>query len=457
MLCFILILIFSYAYYLIRAEEDKQRVLDEAREAHKSKMPKKSNLIPYSLINENKNPSDPYFRDPELFKQAKILIDLYIGRNAVKCMEIKHIFDNADSMAMEKLIMESISLSNQDIFITPVQLTYVDYYYDNSALQRLLNIYNHRKKSSRQIGIDYERYIGYLFEKQGWQVIYNGAIRIGDGGIDLICSKGNTNYVVQCKCWKKKVSDREIDEFYNAIVTFSKNNPKYNFVKGIFCSTSGYSQSAFEAAESYDIKCKIVTFNSDCDYPFVKCIRFNEQAIYFLPFDAEFDKVKMNFANGDCYKFSALEAARFGYRYNRSSPKKAKLNIENPYVRITQTKLKTDNLSSNEEIYWQGNKNYPYTYFHSGYWEYVELKSCKIIYRNAVECSFSVKFIGTIENVPPKIIKTGEIMFRQRKSNGNLPEFYDDEKKVWITLPKRRKMLQKECLAEYINAILPFR
>ena len=71
MLCFILILIFSYAYYLIRAEEDKQRVLDEAREAHKSKMPKKSNLIPYSLINENKNPSDPYSETPNFLNRLK--------------------------------------------------------------------------------------------------------------------------------------------------------------------------------------------------------------------------------------------------------------------------------------------------------------------------------------------------------------------------------------------------
>lgn len=107
--------------------------------------------------------------------------------------------------------------------------------------------------------------------------------------------------------------------------------------------------------------------------------------------------------------------------------------------------------------YWQGNKNYPYTYFHSGYWEYVDLKSCEIIRKSLEECYFVTKFIGAMNNVPPKIIKTGKTMFRQRKSNNNLPEFYDDEKKVWITLPKYREHLSIEGNAQYINAVLPFK
>lgn len=54
----------------------------------------------------------------------------------------------------------------------------------------------------KQAGLDYERYIGYLFEQKGYSVIYLGAIRgMDDNGIDLICSNDDKIYVVQCKNW----------------------------------------------------------------------------------------------------------------------------------------------------------------------------------------------------------------------------------------------------------------
>lgn len=94
----------------------------------------------------------------------------------------------------------------------------------------------------------------------------------------------------------------------------------------------------------------------------------------------------------------------------------------------------------------------PFTIF-----EYVDLKSCKITYRNAVECFFSANFIGVINNTPPKVIKKGDILFRQLKSNSYLPEFHDDEKNLWVTLPKIREKLQNESLIEYNNSILRFK
>ena len=52
-------------------------------------------------------------------------------------------------------------------------------------------------KPPEALGQEYERYIGYLLEKEGWRVIYCGA-RKGkrDSGIDLICSKGNIKFKV---------------------------------------------------------------------------------------------------------------------------------------------------------------------------------------------------------------------------------------------------------------------
>ena len=58
-------------------------------------------------------------------------------------------------------------------------------------------------KSSWDAGLRYERYLGYLYEKQGWSVEYVGAIKgFEDFGRDLICTKAGEVYVVQAKRWK---------------------------------------------------------------------------------------------------------------------------------------------------------------------------------------------------------------------------------------------------------------
>lgn len=54
--------------------------------------------------------------------------------------------------------------------------------------------------SSFEIGLKYERYIGYLFETNGYEVEFNGAKRkYSDMGRDLIVSKDGTVFIVQTK------------------------------------------------------------------------------------------------------------------------------------------------------------------------------------------------------------------------------------------------------------------
>ena len=356
---------------------------------------------------------------------------------------------------MKKLILENYRFSDENLFIVPVQST--DFDYSAPELQRLLDIYNRREKNLWEIGIEYERYIGYTLEQDGWQVVYNGAVNgSGDGGIDLICFKEQSTLIVQCKRWQSKVTEHEITKFYTALLTFSKRNFAHGSISAYFYTTSDYNERAYKTAEYYGIKCKIIKFNGIVDYPPVKCIRFNEQAIYFLPFDEDFDGVKLNAADGDCYKFSVAEAVQAGYNYYKNPPRKSPQKNsktadsfkKNPPTRLSRS-------TANDDVYWQGNKSYPYAYFHSGYWEYVDLKSCRLISRNAEGYSFIVNFIGVLNNIPPKVVKLGTVTFRQKINNR--PEFYDDEKHMWITLPAKRKMLEHEGLAQYISAQLPFR
>ena len=66
--------------------------------------------------------------------------------------------------------------------------------------QRALDHYNNRKKSNWQIGIEYERYIGYLLEQKGYRVRYFGATEgRADMGRDLIAENKKQILIVQCK------------------------------------------------------------------------------------------------------------------------------------------------------------------------------------------------------------------------------------------------------------------
>ena len=310
----------------------------------------------------------------------------------------------------------------------------------------LTTVENARAENKWKYGRDYERYIGYLFEREGFQVIYNGAtLGSSDGGIDLFCFKDGIVYPIQCKRWKNKVDEDEIDKFVKAVAIFKLNRSSYNIplcyskVVPIFYTTNGYTDYARWKARDADVICRVQKFNSIREYPAVKCTLLNRRKVYYLPFDKDFDSIHVGVYRGGCFKFSVLEAEHAGFHHYTGLPleDKAKSHSEN-------------------YKYWQDEKNFACICFHSGYWEFVDLKSCKIICKNADGCLFSAKFIGVMNNTPPKVIKTGETMFRQRKSNDNLPEFYDDKEKLWITLPKSRRMLQSECMVEYYNATRPF-
>ncbi len=303
----------------------------------------------------------------------------------------------------------------------------------------LLAVENARAENKWKYGRDYERYVGYLFEREGFQVIYNGAtLGSSDGGIDLFCFKDGIVYPIQCKRWKNKVDEDEIDKFVRAVAIFKRNRSSYSIplcyskVVPIFYTTSGYTDYARWKARDVDVICRVQKFNSIREYPAVKCTLINGRKVYYLPFDRDFDSIHVGVYRGGCYKFSVLEAEQAGFHYYKGLPLV-------------------------EEEYWRDEKNYLPVCFHSGYWEYVELKSCKITYRNAVECFFTANFIGVINNTPPKIVKKGEILFRQLKNNNYLPEFHDDKEHIWIVLPKNRKKLNHESYAEYMAATIPFR
>ena len=71
--------------------------------------------------------------------------------------------------------------------------------------QEALDQFRQNRLTNIEVGRLYERYVGYLYEQDGWQVAFKGAVDgFDDLGRDLICIKGDEHLVVQAKCWSRR-------------------------------------------------------------------------------------------------------------------------------------------------------------------------------------------------------------------------------------------------------------
>lgn len=181
--------------------------------------------------------------------------------------------------------------------------------------QLALDRYNCRNKSKWEVGIEYERYIGYLYEKDGANVTYSGALHgLEDMGRDLIVKTKDEISVIQCKRWSsgKTIHEKHIFQLYGSMVLFQIQNPEKR-VNGVFYTTTVLSPVAKECAEFLGIKC-FENFEHQ-EYPLVKCnISRNKEKIYHLPFDQMYDRVVIEPEKGECFTFTVKEAEEKGFR-----------------------------------------------------------------------------------------------------------------------------------------------
>ena len=181
--------------------------------------------------------------------------------------------------------------------------------------QRALDRYLSRKKTDWDVGIEYERYIGYLYETKGYHVTYNGAIKgLEDMGRDLIAEKGDLVHVVQCKRWKadKTIHEKHIFQLFGTTFTLQKINRDKRY-RGIFVTTARVSEMAAACAKDLGIEVANVTY--DPDYPKIKCninARTKEK-IYHLPMDQQYDKIVID-GKDERYVSTVEEAERLGFR-----------------------------------------------------------------------------------------------------------------------------------------------
>lgn len=195
--------------------------------------------------------------------------------------------------------------------------------------QLALDRYWKKSKSNWQIGIAFERYVGYLYEQQGYHVTYFGAQKgLEDLGRDLIAKKGNEILIIQCKYWNehRTVHEKHIFQLFGSMFSYDvEKNPMNQTsliadrlftsnIRGVFITTCPLSDKARDYAKRLNIKV-FENFTFDKDYPCIKCnISKTGEKIYHLPFDQQYDRVCIDFSEGEFYAKTIQEAHNNGFR-----------------------------------------------------------------------------------------------------------------------------------------------
>ena len=188
--------------------------------------------------------------------------------------------------------------------------------------QRALDRYLSGKLNQTTIGRMYERYIGYLYEEKGWTVEYHGILKgYEDLGRDLICTKGDAIRIVQAKCWSqsKTIHEKHIFQLFGTsqlfliAQQFAELFPTH--VGAQLVTSTCLSDVAKQAAERLKVNVK-EGLVLDKQYPMIKCNinQKTKEKIYHMPFDQQYDRTKITFANGDFYTTTVAEAEKNGFR-----------------------------------------------------------------------------------------------------------------------------------------------
>lgn len=200
--------------------------------------------------------------------------------------------------------------------------------------QRALDRYWNRDKDPWQVGRDYERYIGYLYENKGYKVQYHGIEKLKeDLGRDLICTKGELIEIVQCKYWSSQkgipIRENHITQLYGTTVKYFLDHKinthvvqldlfpdllKKSNIIPVLTTTTVLSETAKDFAKVLGIRIDKISMVND--YPSIKCnINFQtNDRIYHLPFDQQYDNTKIDTSKGERWAKTVKEAESYDFR-----------------------------------------------------------------------------------------------------------------------------------------------
>jgi hypothetical protein len=173
-----------------------------------------------------------------------------------------------------------------------------------------------KKKTKWEIGRDYERYIGYLYEKDGNSVRYQGIIEgFDDLGRDLIVKRGNATQIVQCKNWsqEKTIHEKHIFQLYGTCIAYRHDHPS-EATTACFITSTRLSDRArgFATLIGVEVSDGLPLVR----YPCIKChiSKQTGEKIYHLPFDQQYDRTIIETGKGEYYLETVKEAEQRGFR-----------------------------------------------------------------------------------------------------------------------------------------------
>lgn len=198
--------------------------------------------------------------------------------------------------------------------------------------QRALDRYWTKNKSSWELGRDYERYVGYLYELNGFSVYYQGIVAgLEDLGRDLIAKRDNQFKVIQCKYWAqhKTIHEKHICQLFGTTLKYwleqkrlvRKQEPdflisliKHDEISGVFVTSTELSEVAREFARELGVEIKEnFPFQK---YPSIKCnvSKRTGERIYHLPIDQQYDRTLIEEEKNERYVETVGEAEKLGFR-----------------------------------------------------------------------------------------------------------------------------------------------
>ena len=172
------------------------------------------------------------------------------------------------------------------------------------------------------IGRLYERYLGFLYESEGWEVDYHGVLKgLEDLGRDLICKRGEEVHIVQAKCWseKKLIHEKHIFQLFGTVQLYQMNARSEELfdpaVTPVFITTTSLSPVARQAADWLEVQVQEQKPLSKA-FPMIKCNinRDTKARIYHLPFDQQYDRTRIIPKLGEKYVATVVEAEAAGFR-----------------------------------------------------------------------------------------------------------------------------------------------
>lgn len=179
-----------------------------------------------------------------------------------------------------------------------------------------------RHLSSEELGKRYERYIGYLYEIQDYNVEYHGIKKgMKDGGIDLIAKAKNHEIIVQCKRrgQNSQIHENTINQLIGTLSTYKINNQGRRVESVLYTQNNNLDDEARKTlllhADDIVHNVKVYPFDIGEAYPLIKCnIGQNNEKIYHLPMDAMYDRIKIEIKKGELYVYTEQEAKNLGFR-----------------------------------------------------------------------------------------------------------------------------------------------